>query len=140
MSVPEHLWRFPTREAIDSLAARFGFPNSPQMQDWEWEVADAARIDEFLLAYKSGELGDDERFTIMETILQSFEESDFDLSSDARWKEVLAAIEARIDLHAYSVWYWSCLDFEDPQDWFRSTPQLRGILERHRTRLEVVPS
>jgi hypothetical protein len=110
------------------------------MQDWEWEVADAARIDEFLAAYMSGELGEDERFTIMETILQSFEESELDLSSDARWKEVLAALEARIDLHAYSVWYWSCLDFEDSHDWFRSTPHLRQILARHRTRLEEVPS
>jgi hypothetical protein len=107
------------------------------MQDWEWEVADAGRIDEFLAAYTSGELGEDERFTLMETILQSFEESELDLSSDARWNEVLTLLEAHIDLHAYSVWYWSCLESDDSQNWFRSTPYVRQILARHRLRLEV---
>jgi hypothetical protein len=46
----------------------------PHMQDWEWEVADSERINEFPSAYESGELSDDERFTLMETILQSFED------------------------------------------------------------------
>ncbi|MCP5384447.1 MAG: hypothetical protein H6913_07510 [Altererythrobacter sp.] len=44
------------------------------MQDWEFEVADANRIDEFLSAYQSQELTDDERFTLMEMIIQSFED------------------------------------------------------------------
>jgi len=74
MSVPEHLWRFPTAEAIESLAQRFHLPNHPNMQDWEWEVADPSRINEFVAAYKGGELNDDERFVLMETIIQSFEE------------------------------------------------------------------
>ena len=136
MSIPQHLWRFPTRKAIDSLAARFGLPNSPEMQDWEWEVADPARIDEFLSAYSGGDLDDDERFTIMETLLQSFEASTFELSSDSRWERVLSELEKHIDLHAYTVWYWSCLDTEDVEGWFRLTPHLRRILARHRTRLE----
>jgi hypothetical protein len=54
--VPEHLWRYPTKDAIENLAKRFDFPTDPQMQDWEYEVADASRIGEFLAAYESGEL------------------------------------------------------------------------------------
>jgi len=69
MSVPEHF--YPTRTAIDALAARFGLPNRPDMQDSEWEVAGPTRLDELINAYKSGELDDDERFTLMETIIQS---------------------------------------------------------------------
>ena len=140
MNIPEHLWRFPTRKAIDSLAARFGLVCSTQMQDWEWEVADPARIDEFLSAYASGELDEDERFTIMETLLQSFEESEIELWSDPRWITVLNHLERNIDLHAYSAWYWSCLDSDDAQEWFRLTPHLREILARHRARLEQVRS
>jgi hypothetical protein len=136
MSVPEHLWRFPTWEAIDSLARRFSLPNTPHMQDWEWEVADPERLDEFLSAYSSGDLSDDERFTIMETILQCFEESDTDLSSDARWSRLLAQLDEHVDLHAYTVWYWSCLEEQDPTDWFRVTPFIRQVLARHRDRLE----
>ncbi len=136
MGVPEHLWRFPTREAIDSLAKRFGLPNTEEMQDWELEVADPIRLDEFLDAYLSGELSGDERFTIMETLLQCFEESDRDLESDRHWAQVLASLDTHIELHAHTVWYWSCVDDEDPADRFRVTPWVRRILERHRTRLE----
>jgi hypothetical protein len=139
MSVPEHLWRFPTREAIDSLASRFDLRNTPEMQDWEWEVADSTRIDEFLAAYLSGELTSDERFTLMETLLQSFEESTLDLAADTRWRQVLAQLEMHLDLHAYSIWYWSDLDSTDLRDSFRLTPFIREILGRHRMRLESKP-
>lgn len=136
MSVPEHLWRFPTAAAIDSLAKRFGFPNSPDMQDWEWEVADAARLDKFLAAYESGELNDDERFTIMETILQSFEDLGPDLRLDPRWPRVLELLDRNIDLHAHTVWYWSDLEQENEEDAWLVTPYLRDILEKHRDRLD----
>ncbi len=136
MSVPAHLWRCPTGEAVHSLAARFGLPISPDMQDWEWEVADPDRIDEFLTAYSSGELTEDERFTIMETILQSFEESSRNLESDAGFRYVLSELERHINLHASTVWYWSRVDTHDPEGWFRITPHLREILARHRARLE----
>jgi hypothetical protein len=140
MHVPEQLWRYVTRKAIDTLAARFALPNTPHMQDWEWEVADAARIDEFLSAYLSGELDDDERFALMEILLQSFSELEADLASDPRWQSLLAQLELNIDLHAHSVWYWSQSNETDASAWFRITPFLREILARHQTRLERRPS
>jgi hypothetical protein len=117
-------------------------PFDASEQDWEWEVADAERIDEFLSAYESGELSDDERFTLMETILQSFE--DLKLfegrpDPDPRWQRVLEILDQNIDLHAHSVWYWSALDAEDPDDpelQFWVTPFVRIILAKHRSRLE----
>ena len=136
MTAPEHLWRFPTRDAIASLANRFGLANAPDMQDWEWEVADPERIEEFLGAYLNGDLSDDERFTLMEVLLQSFEDSEADLASDPRWGQVLSALDQHIDLHAFSVWGWSCVDKPVNADWWRVTPWLRRILARHRARLE----
>ncbi len=38
----------PARKA---LAARSGRPYSDGMQDWEWEVADAHRVGDFLSTY-----------------------------------------------------------------------------------------
>ena len=73
-SVPEHLWRFPTQAAIERLAERFGLPNTPDMQDWEWQVADPERTDEFLSVFLADELDEDERFTLLETLIQCFEE------------------------------------------------------------------
>jgi hypothetical protein len=103
------------------------------MQDWEWEVADPKRIDEFLRAYEGGELSDDERFTLMETILQSFEDLSRTLEADKRWLQVLALLEANIQLHIYTVWYWA--DLENDTTW-KVAPFLRQILEKHRGRFE----
>jgi len=136
MGLPEHLRRFPTREAIDSLASRFGLRNTPEMQDWQWEVADPARLDEFLAVYLDGSLSDDERFVLMQMLLQCFEESDADLDSDPRWAQVVAALAARFELHACTVWYWGCADDGDRGAWFRVTPWLRRIFACHRARLQ----
>jgi hypothetical protein len=136
MSIPEHLWRFPTAAAVDSLARRFGLPNDPSMQDWPWEVADAARLDEFLAAYESGDLSDDERFALMEIILQSFEDLAASTGFDARWDRALDTIDRNVDLHAQSVWYWSVLGNDDREEQWLVTPHLRSILQKHRERLE----
>jgi len=39
------------------------------MQDWE--VDDYSRINEFIEVYESIEISDDEKFTLMETIIQA---------------------------------------------------------------------
>ncbi len=135
MPVPLHLLRFQTTAAKVSLAARFGLPNGPRMQDWAWEVADPARIDEFLAAYEHEPLSDDERFCLMEILLQSFEDLGGAHELDARWKRVLALLDRRIDLHVASVWYWSRADESDGED-FEVTPSLRALLSRHRERFE----
>lgn len=136
MTVPEHLWRFPTAEAKASLATRFDVPNEPHMQDWEWEVADPKRIDEYLSAYRSGGLSDDERFTLMETIIQAFDDLADPLDSNHRWSETLHILDENIDLHAYSVWYWSDLEYELGDETWRVTPFLRTIVDRHKGRLD----
>jgi hypothetical protein len=140
MSVPEHLWRFPTLAAIDALAQRFGFPNDPAMQDWEWQVADADRIDEFVAALETGGLSEDERFTLMEIVLQSFEELSAPLELDQRWKRVLEILDQNVSLHGHSICSWSCLDVEEPTNWWRVTPYMRAIFSRHSVELHRFPS
>lgn len=137
MSIPESLWRFPTAEAINSLAHRFQLPYTSQMQDWEWEVADPERIDEFLDAYISGELTDDEKFTLMETIIQSFEELASPITVHPRWAEVIKELRQNIDLHIYSVLYWSDLEHELDEEPWQITPYFREILEEFRERFEI---
>lgn len=138
MSVPEHLWRFPTREAQGRLARRFELPDDPRMQDWEWQVADARRIDEFLSAYEQPELSDDERFSLMEILIQSFDDlaSQTRLDVEPRWQRVLVLLEERIELHVHTVWYWACVDEEDDGTFWEVSPDLRKLLARHRGRLE----
>lgn len=135
MTVPESLWRFPTLIAIKSLAKRLSVPFEPWMQDWEWDIADSARIDEYVSLYNSGDLSDDERFTLMETIIQAFEDLPLSLDVDVRWAETLAILDTNIDLHAYSVWYWSDLEDELGDEGWRVSPYLRRLVERHASRL-----
>ena len=132
--MPEHLWRFPTRETIASLADRFSLPHSPDMQDWEWEVADADRIDEFLTVFLSGQLDEDQRFVLLETLIQSFDYLGAALHEDCRWPELLRVVEECIEVHIYTVWYWADLE-GDCDDW-AVRPYFREILGRHRSRFE----
>ncbi|MCB2086394.1 MAG: hypothetical protein H6920_03645 [Sphingomonadaceae bacterium] len=101
------------------------------MQDWEFEVADANRIDEFLSAYQSQELTDDERFTLMEMIIQSFEDLGESLQADNRWQSAIDLLDANIRLHAHSVWYWSCLEESGSGDLFFVSPSIRVLLQKH---------
>jgi hypothetical protein len=135
--VPEHLWRHPTRAAIDALALRFDLPNHHSMQDWEWEVADPNRLDDFISAYQSGELDDDELFTLMEMIVQSFDDLGGVLSSDPRWRTASGLLDRNIAIHAHTVWYWSCPDTDDPEEQRAMTPLIRPILAKHRAKLSA---
>ncbi len=131
MSVPEKIWRFPTNEAISKLVERFNFKYSSDMQDWEWEVSDSGRIDEFVNAYVGGELSEDERFVLMETIIQSFEDMCTSLEDDVRWSRVLQLLEQNLDTHIYSVWYWSALEDEDLEESFYVAPFMRRLVNKH---------
>jgi len=55
---------------------------------------------------------------------------------DPRWDRTLAIIDENFELHAYSVWYWSSLENDDPEEQWLVTPFLRRILAKHRHRLE----
>jgi hypothetical protein len=133
IDLPARLQRYSTRAAIDSLAARLGLRNEPGMQDWEWEVADPTRLDESIGAYSDPELSEDERFTLMETIIQSCEDLGDSLGEDRRWAKVRALLEEHIDLHISSVWYWASLDSELFDAW-RVSPFMRGLVDKYRRR------
>ncbi|MCP4269870.1 MAG: hypothetical protein GY777_30575 [Candidatus Brocadiaceae bacterium] len=135
MSIPEHLWRFPERKAIDSLAQRFNLSNTPDMQDWEWQVADPERIDEFIYAYLSEELSDDEKFILMEIILQSFADSDLTLEGNIKWELTLRLIEENLKRHAFTIWYWG--DFEENEEPDRQDvdPYIKSLFLKYRQRL-----
>ena len=136
MSVPQQLWRFPTLQSIVSLAERLNVTWHPSMQDWEWEIADSSRLDEYLALYQGGRLTGDERFTLMETIVQAFERLPAELESDPRWHETLNLLDAKVDLHAYTIWYWSDLEDELGEEGWRVTPFLRRLVEKHQPRLD----
>src|SRR5262245_3175582 len=102
--------RYVMPSAIATLARRFGLPVSDSMQDWAWEVSDPARLDDFLNTYEKAALSDDERFALMEMILQSFEDRDADPVGDSRWSRVLECLQRNLELHSSSIKYWASLE------------------------------
>ena len=134
MSFPDELarrlWRFPTGAAQEALARRFDLPNEDWMQDWEYIVPLVEQLDTYLAAYTSGELNDDERFTLMEMMIQCVEDG----ASPAQRASVLRIAEENVALHLQTVWYWACLDYLDDEEAepFDVAPAMRAILERHR--------
>lgn len=135
MHVPEHLWRFPTAAAIRTLAARLQLHFHPNMQDWEYEVADPVRLEEFLDTYEHGGLDDDQRFTLMCIAVQSLEDSEFELTASPVSRRIAALLEARIDLHIFTVWYWADPGKDLALCW-RVAPLMRELQVRHRARFE----
>ena len=119
--------RFPTRAARDALAERFGLPNEEWMQDWEYQVADAARIDDFL-AYAESDPDDDEAFIHMMMIFQSFEDLGEAALHDARWERVVRLLQRRFELHRSTLQYWANLSETPEGDW-QITPLVRSVID-----------
>ena len=127
MKITEPAFRCPTSAAIDKLAETFSLPNTSAMQDWEWQVADSGRIEEFLNEYKKQSITDDERFTLLEILLQSFEETETDLNKNELWQEMLGLAKQNHKLHAHTIWYWSDFENDNEEDQWKVTPYMRKL-------------
>jgi hypothetical protein len=81
------------------------------MQDWEWEIADSARINDYICLYMKSHMNDDDRITLMETIIQSTEDL-YSLNGfpPKQWRQVKLLLTANSKIHHYTIFYWSNLD------------------------------
>lgn len=120
--------KYVTREAIESLVKKLSLPKpGPFTQDWEYEVADDTRINEFLSCYESKILNEEEKFALMIVIIESLndaiEKSDVSEPILRKAKELLLK---NIAIHTNTILYWS-LEGEDLEDCFAITPFIRCV-------------
>ena len=118
----------PCKEARKELAILFQLPYSDVMQDWEWEVAQAAHFDEFLNAYINHELSEAARWSLMEVLIQSVEDMPSNSDLDAAWRKLEPLLKARVSLHGDTIHYWACVETNDPTGFFRVSPAMRTLL------------
>lgn len=116
----------PSRAAINALAERFGLPNEEWIQDWEYEVADPQRIDEFL-SYAETRPGDEEALVVMMILFQSFEGLGEQALHDPRWERVVTLLHDQYALHRSSIQHWSSQG-EKPENWWQITPLIRLVI------------
>lgn len=122
--------KYVTREAIDSLVKKLSLPKpGPFTQDWEYEVADETRVNEFLSLYENLSLNEEEKFALMIVIIGSLndaiENGDVDDSVFSKTKELLLK---EIAIHKNTIIYWS-VESEELEDCFAITPFIRCIKE-----------
>lgn len=131
-----NILKFPNTNARVALAKRLNLPYHDNMQDWEYEVADAKHIDDFLNAYNLNGTTEDERFLLIEMLFQSFEEVN-DLEKDFRWHRTLSLVENNLDLHTQTVLYWAN-GVESFEDSWRITPFIRKLRDQyHLQRIDI---
>lgn len=126
MSEPSE--RYPSTNARKVLAAKFGLPYADAMQDWEWEVADCARFEEFLAGYRSAEITDDERFSLMEFLLQCVEEMPDEERVASAWRAIESHLIDNMNIHRSTVRYWACVGEQNLHSCFRVAPNMRRLL------------
>lgn len=131
--LPDRFVRYPTGRGRADLAARLGLSIDRFSQDWEWEVAEPGQFATWLAVYRHGDLSDDERFSLMEMLVQCVEEMVRDNGPPGRleefpaWRAVADLLRARPQLHASTVAYWSVFGQDDPDGQFRVSSPMRRV-------------
>jgi hypothetical protein len=125
--------RFGTAASVATIQLRFNLPSREvYSQDWELCCGDPERLDEFLTCYEATSLTDDERFTLMEIIIASFDDwllldQPDDTDFNGRMRQQLTT---GFKLHACTIYYWCCWDEDtvaNPDHQFVATPLMRSI-------------
>ena len=117
--------RFPTAQAISRLNRELHLPASGHEQDWEVELADPNRLDEFVAYYSSSDLSDDERLALLSLIVASAQDR---VASDGPglWlNEVLSLLRQHPALADSIVAQWLRGDWE-------ITPYLQNCAQQER--------
>ena len=120
--------RYTTRAAIDRLNLRLQLSPDKYCQDWEIELADSLRVEEFVDIYETESLDDDERFALMALIVASFEDvlSENPEKQDC-WPRISQALHSQFDLHSYTVSYWAAPGADLKDGCFSITPLMREV-------------
>jgi hypothetical protein len=113
----------PDANARISIANKLGLPYSENMQDWEYEVSDFNRINEFLIEYKKSSSTLAERNSLMEIILDSInsaleEQTDCNLASYMSQVKELLIINK--EHHRGTISYWTKNDFAIAKELFKT--------------------
>jgi hypothetical protein len=111
-----------------TLDAMFGFDADPYSQDWELERADASRLTEFLAAYDTPALTDDDRFALMALCIASAHDAfDGGTLTDDQWSRVCSILIADCELHAFTIHDWCCPDATCDDEMHTLTPKMRDV-------------
>lgn len=117
------------KEIIEQLSKELSLPYTGIEQDWDIEMANSNRIDEFLKFYKGSNLSDNKKVATMSLILASYEDllNENNKEIDDRWNEIKSILEYEKVIFADLIDYWSLSNELGVDNLFQITPLLRNL-------------
>lgn len=116
------------KETIERLNEKLILPYTGVEQDWDLEMANPERINDFLNYYQSHNLITDEKIAVMSLILASYDDflNETDLEIDDRWSTIKKVLDTDKIIFTDLLNYWSPENDAD-EDSFRITKLIRKI-------------
>ncbi len=121
---------YPSREAQQRLAARLNLAWDESMQYWPCEVADSARLEEFVDTFAVETLQEGERFLLMELVVESANmQEDLGALHEDTWARISGELLTHQHLYRNIIRYWSVWGTRR-EDAFCISPRMRRIWRR----------
>lgn len=115
------------KEIIEQLSRKLSLPYMGFEQDWDVELADKNRIDEFISYYNENDLSAEMKYATMSIVLASYDDflNDKELDIDYRWYEIEIILKSEKGIFRDLIEHWA-VDSEI-ENMFRITPLIREI-------------
>ncbi len=118
-----------TKDAIEYLNKNLSLPSTGIEQDWEIELADLNRIEEFVLFYRNSSLNEEEKRALMSLVIASYDDylNEKHISNKNYENEIKELLKLDKPLFSELIDYWSLEGESDPENYFKITPFIRNI-------------
>ncbi|MBK7033701.1 MAG: hypothetical protein IPH49_10655 [Ignavibacteria bacterium] len=118
---------FVRKETVKQLSREMSLPYKGNEQDWDIELADKNRVDEFISFYNDNDLSNDMKYAAMSTILalHDYLLDDTEIDRDYRWYEIERMLKSEKQLFSDLIEYWAVET--EIEDVFRITPLVREV-------------
>ena len=115
------------KEIIEQLSRKLSLPYMGFEQDWDVELADKNRIDEFISYYNENDLSAEMKYATMSILLASYDDflNDKELDIDYRWYEIEIILKSEKGIFRDLIEHWA-VDSEI-ENIFRITTLIREI-------------
>lgn len=119
---------FITKSAIEYLNKALQLPAQGDEQDWELELANEERLEEFVKSYSHQQLSSELKFALMQLIVSSLDDRvAFGGDAGMVWREIAMLLEIDWELHSSTIEYWAA---NDTLDGFKVSPFFRDLITK----------
>lgn len=118
-----------TKEAVLSLNHKLNIQKDHfHEHTWEYDAADASRVDEFLALYEQLQLHKEEKFALMSLIIVSYNDAiHHGRESVLHTRKLKFHLLNDIDIHRNTIYSWALLETGDREAWYPITPIMRAV-------------